>query len=140
MTCSTLWTPEGELRIHNPPWEGETWWSAEDKRYANYDPWAEFEQPPGSHLVIHLWPHRVIKHTPKGVWLTDEPFGLQRFLCHNWYKQWASPTQKEALQHLIARKQKHVRMSEARLARAQEHLRATEHFHEEMANANNNPG
>jgi hypothetical protein len=100
----------------------ELWWRAEDKRYANYDPWAEFDQPSGSHLVIELHRYEVERHTPKGVIIAHHGFvrGKAR-------KQFAVPTQELALQDLIIRKKYHVDGCKARLARAEEHLRAAEH-------------
>jgi hypothetical protein len=97
----------------------ETWWRAEDRRYANYDEWAEFDQPSGSHLKIMFLPYTVDRHTPKGVFLTDGDFirGKAR-------KQLAVPTKALALRDLIIRKEHHVRGAKARLAQAQEHLAA----------------
>lgn len=97
----------------------EIWWRAEDKRYANYDPWAEFEQPSGSHLKIELHPYAVERHTPKGVFLYHHGFVLGTAT-----KQFAVPTKELALQDLIARKKLHVLFSKARLAQAEEHLLA----------------
>ena len=97
-----------------PPEGSDVWWFARDKRYANYDPWAEFEQPSGSHVVIELFPYIVVKYTPRGVrlrgWLGEEFFVLGDAI-----RQKAVPTKELALQDLVKRKEKHVRMSEIRL-------------------------
>lgn len=97
-----------------PPEGSDVWWFARDKRYANYDPFAEFEQPSGSHVVIELFPYIVVKYTPKGVrlqgWLGEEVFVLG-----NAIRQRAAPTKELALRDLIKRKEKHVRMAEMRL-------------------------
>ena len=70
----------------------EVWWRAEDKRYANWDPWAEFEQPSGSHLKIDVIPYIVDRHTPKGVFLETGDFVLGKA-----NKQFAVPTKELAL-------------------------------------------
>lgn len=122
-----------QYKVHGPTWEvstepyteGEVWWSAKDMRYANYDPWAEYEQPSGSHLVIELTAHKFLHRTPKGAWLALHGYNrAKRFLNFSWTKQWASPTQREALQHLAARKRKHVAMCKVRLGQAEQHLDA----------------
>jgi hypothetical protein len=106
--------------------EPELWWRAEDNRYANYDEWAEFDQPSGSHLKIEFRSYKVIKHTPKGVW-------LQMYWNHAFFvlgtarKQHAVPTKELALKDLIARKKVYVSRCEQRLARAREHLTAAEY-------------
>ena len=103
---------------HHPD---DVWWRAEDRRYANYDPWAEFEQPSGSHLVIRLTPYVVERATPKGVFLKH--YG---FVRGNATKQWAVPTQELALRDLIARKRVQVSFCQHRLDRAIEHMEASE--------------
>lgn len=99
----------------------EIWWRAEDKRYADYDPWAEFEQPTTSHLKITLTPYEVVRHTPRGVFLCDGTF--VRGKAH---KQWAVPTQELALRDLICRKKMLIKFTKHRLARAEEHLKGAE--------------
>lgn len=99
----------------------DIWWRAEDKRYADYDPWAEFEQPNSSHLRVELIPYRITKRTAKGVWLEG-----QRFVLGSAGKQFAVPTKELAVRDLIARKKRHVQGCEARLRRAEEHLAAAE--------------
>ncbi len=124
----------GAMQILPVTWEGETWWSAHDRRYADYDPWAEFEQPSTSHLVIELHPHKLIRYTPCGVTLCayQDNENNPKTLLLSWTRQWASPTQTEALEHLIARKKKHVAMCEARMHRAQQHQKAAEYFLERI--------
>lgn len=112
-----------ECDERQPRSDGEHWWRAEDRRYANYDPWAEFEQPSGSHLVVELRPFPVLRHTAKGVWL-DCGFGRKRFVLGEATKQFAVPTRELALADLVARKERHVAGARARLAQAQEHLDA----------------
>ena len=101
--------------------EIELWWRAEDKRYADYDEWAEFEQPNSSHLRIIFRSFAVIKHTPQGVWIR-EFWERPRFVLGTSIKQFAVPTKELAMQDLIQRKLCHVAGCEARLSRAKEHL------------------
>lgn len=103
----------------------EVWWRAEDRRYANYDPWAEFDQPSGSHLQLTLTPYFVDRHTPKGVWLRGI-LGDRTFVLGTATRQFAVPTRELAIRDLIARKKRHVEGCKARLARAEEHLEAAE--------------
>lgn len=117
-----------EIRRYNPPPPpAEVWWRAEDRRYANYDPWAEFEQPSGSHLVLHLTPYMVTQHTPKGVWLKGS-MGEKHFVLGSATKQHAVPTIELAIKDLMARRKHHVAMCQARLNRAKEHLSAVENW------------
>jgi hypothetical protein len=104
----------------------ELWWRAKDKRYADYDPWAEFEQPTSSHCKIELSSYPVLRHTPKGVWI-DIGFGCPQFILGTAAKQYAVPTKELALQDLIARKKRHVWCCAARLKRAEEHLNLARH-------------
>lgn len=106
-----------------PPEGSEVWWRADDKRYANYDPWAEYEQPSGSHLMIELTPYIVTRHTPKGVFVRPF-FGGEQFVRGPAKKQLAVPTKALALQDLVRRKERHVAGAEARAAQAREHLEA----------------
>ncbi len=108
-----------------PPEGSDVWWRAEDRRYANYDPWAEFEQPSGSHLQLELRAYVVDSYTPKGVWLRNI-FGGRTFVLGTATKQHAVPTRELAIRDLIARKKRHVDECRARLARAEEHLEAAE--------------
>lgn len=99
------------------------WWRADDKRYANYDPWAEFEQPSGSHLVIEFTPFQVVKYTPKGVRLRDW-IGYEFFVLGDAIRQKAVPTKALALQDLVRRKEKHAEMAQRRADIAKQHLDA----------------
>lgn len=107
-----------------PPAGSEVWWRADDKRYANFDPWDE-DGCSGSHLRIEFTPFEVVRHTPRGVWLRGwmgSPFFVNGLAA----KQTAVPTQALALKDLIARKKLHVYFAGARLKRAEEHLEAAE--------------
>ena len=114
-----------KVRGDAPPESFDVWWRADDKRYANYDPWAEFEQMSGSHLSIELTPYIVVKYTPKGVRLQDF-MGGQYLVLGKSIRQQAVPTKELALRDLVFRKEKHVRMSELRAEEARQHLKAAE--------------
>lgn len=105
---------------------GDRWFRVEDRRYANYDPWAEFGQPSGSHLVLVVHSYALLRHTPRGVWLSSptEKF----FVKGTSTKQRAVPTIDLAIADLIARKKHHVIKSQYRLSRAEEHLTAAENL------------
>lgn len=98
----------------------EVWWRADDRRYANYNPFEEFEQDSGSHIVIELTPFIVHKHTPKGVWVSRF-MGDKQFVLGNAIRQTCVPTKELALQDLVCRKEKHHRMA---LMRADEAAKA----------------
>ena len=108
-----------------PPDDVEVWWRADDRRYANYDPFAEFEQPSGSKLVIELTPFEVVKHTPKGARVRDF-LGWSVQVLGNAIRQHAVPTKELALQDLVRRKEKHVKMAEMRAEEARSHLKAAQ--------------
>jgi hypothetical protein len=116
-----------QVRVAGPalPEGADVWWRADDKRYANYDPWVEYEQPSGSHLVLELTPYVLVRHTPKGVWLRSY-FGTEIFVLGTATRQQAVPTMELAIRDLVARKQRHVQGCQARLQRAQAHLEAAE--------------
>jgi hypothetical protein len=120
------------VRVLGPklPEGAEVWWRADDRRYANYDPWAEDEQPEGSHLALELTPYVVSKHTPKGVWLRKW-FGGKTFVLGTATKQEAAPTVELAIRDLVARKKRHVAGCRARLNRAEAHLEAAEKWLEQ---------
>lgn len=134
---NNLFTPTAgfvTVRVTGPklPEGAEVWWRADDKRYANYDPFEEYEQPSGSHLVLELTPYVVVRHTPKGVWLRSY-FGGETFVIGTAIRQQAVPTVELAIKDLIARKKCHVEGCQARLNRAEAHLEAAEKWLEKEA-------
>lgn len=104
-----------------PSFECEIWWRADIRSYANYDPFAEFEQPGGSYDVIELTPFEVIRHTPKGVWVRSF-MGHNRFVRGAAIRQICVPTKELALADLVERKKIHARMSQVRADRAKGQL------------------
>lgn len=107
--------------------EVEYWWRVEDITYApTADEYGE-RRGPGTR-DLHFQSFRVLKHTPKGVWVLRDAFfcvgddfddaprsfvlkaqGGKR-LCH--------PTKEDALVSYIARKERQARILEARLSSA----------------------
>lgn len=70
---------------------------------------------PGSEVRIYLSTYRVIRETPKGVWLQDfKP----RFVLRGARKRFACPTQEEALASFIARKERQADIHQACINRA----------------------
>lgn len=110
-----------------PSFECEVWWRAEVNRYANYDPFEEFEQGGGSHLQLELIPYQVVRTTPKGVVLRGF-MGPEFFQLGNAIRQTAVPTIQLALTDLLFRKEKHVRMAKARLKDAETQYALTDMF------------
>ena len=105
----------------------EYWYRFEDFREADYDPWAEYEQPSSSHPAIQLRRYKVLKETPKGVWIEDltdwnGSYKGRRFINREWYKRFACPTLEEAEESFRARKAKQIRIGEAKIRTAKEAL------------------
>lgn len=66
-------------------------------------------------VTIHLRKFKVIKHTPKGVWLilyNDQE--VQRFVLRDAHKRYACPTLEEAQVSFLARKRRQLTIYEAR--------------------------
>ena len=112
----------GTFRVNEPmPPEGsEVWWRAEDRVYANFDPWNDGDYC-GSYSVVELTPYKVTKATPKGVWVRAW-LGHEQFVLGTAGKQLAVPTQELALADLVRRKEVHASFARARADRAQKHL------------------
>jgi membrane-bound lytic murein transglycosylase len=94
------------------------WYRAVDRQYANYDPFAEFEQPSGSHTKIEVWEIEVLHLTPKGAKVRDPLTGEPRQVMRGARKAFARPTEKEALHDLFYRKRRQMEIYTARAASA----------------------
>ena len=95
--------------------ETEVWYRYEDKSYSVADEWGDHHH---SDLQIQERTFPVVRHTPKGVVLRWSPFGGEIRVCHHWRKKFAAPTKREALEGLIARKEREASIHEARAGRA----------------------
>ena len=100
----------------------ETWYRYEDVQYSTCD---EFGVASGGHLVVELRTYQVLKHTPKGVWLSLAGGGFsciqggnKRFVLKDAHKKFACPTLELARKSFIARKQRQVQIHTARANQA----------------------
>lgn len=89
----------------------------DDLSYA--PPVDEFDNPmgAGSHELLHTT-YRVIKRTAKGAWI-DLGFGDKRFVLLTARKRYACPTQAEALESFIHRKERQATIYQSRLDKAE---------------------
>lgn len=103
----------------------ETWYRYQETHYAPpYDyEWGDWRGE-GS-TEIHLHEFTVVKHTPKGVWLTAG-YGDRRFVLKDAYKRFACPTKEEAFESFLARKKREIKIYKARIASAERALTAAE--------------
>lgn len=102
----------------------ETWYRFEDRRVANYDPWAGDDQPHGSHVVVNVLEFALVKRTPKGVWLKHGGMGRPRFVLDAAHKRFACPTLEAAYASFRARKAKQISIYQAREAGARDAVAA----------------
>lgn len=104
----------------------EIWYRYEDVHYA--PPLDEYENPCGEGTVeVHLREFKVLKRTPKGVWLVLNYNGYvtsdyRRFVLLDARKQYACPTKEKAIQSFIARKNRQISIYEHRVFRAKKAL------------------
>lgn len=92
----------------------EIWYRYEERHYA--PPVDEFDNicGPGRTEVV-LIKYSVIRHTPKGVWLS-----IGRFVLHGARKRYACPTEKEARESFLARKKRQLRILNHQVLRVTE--------------------
>jgi hypothetical protein len=93
----------------------EIWYRYEDIVYASL-----YDDGPGR-LVVELREYEVLRHTPKGVWLTLG-FGDKRFVLRGARKRFACPTKLEARESFIARKTRQMKIHLACAARAKDSI------------------
>ena len=85
----------------------EYWYRAYGQRYAA--PLDEFDTPIGRGRVdVSIMRFEVISHTAKGVWL--DYFGKKKFVLADARKKFACPTEIEAWESLIHRKQRQIKI------------------------------
>lgn len=93
--------------------EGDTWYRYSDRLHGSAN---EYDEIVWTDVYLSLEEHTVCKVTPKGVWVTD---GLDRkFILLTANKQFAAPTKEEALNSLLARKKRQIRILESQLKHA----------------------
>lgn len=98
----------------------ETWYRYEDHRESlGVDQW---DNPyPGFRSVVTLSEFSVLRHTPKGVWLTNKGLwgGTSRhFVRNEARKRFACPTKEDALESYIARKKRQIQILEDQVKHA----------------------
>lgn len=86
-----------------------------------------FDNPyPGYDLKVSLWEHKILRRTPKGVWIDD--FSTEKFVLLSARKKFACETKEDALESFKRRKQKQIRILESQLEGARLALRIAENM------------
>ena len=102
----------------------DLWYRYEDIRYA--PPLDEFDEPIGDGSVgIMLREYRVVKDTPKGVWLEHDNWLFDpepKFVLRDARKRFACPTITEAKESFFARKNSQIRILTEQLSNAKDAL------------------
>lgn len=121
---SSLGVPGGPLVRH------AYWYRFEDYRTAHYDPlaweeWGTTLSSGESSAAIRLLTYRVVRETPKGVWLIEAIAmagwcATPRFVLRDARKRFACPTLQEARESWQARKARQEAIHTARLRHIQE--------------------
>jgi len=94
----------------------EFWYRYEDRSYSTIiDADREIF---GSEVKLECRQYRVIKHTPKGVWL--DVYGRKRFVLNSAIKRFACSTRVLALESFIARKDRQIGIYTSRLMQAKQ--------------------
>lgn len=73
---------------------------------------------------VELREFRVIKETPKGVWIETTFSGDRRFVLTGARKQYACPTVEAARQSFMARKKRQIKILKKQLLNAEDALKA----------------
>lgn len=99
----------------------DRWYRFEDVQYASLVD--EFDNPVGTgRLDVVMRQYKVIKLTPKGVWLCEVIGDFmspdQRFVRRTARKRFACPTIEEATESFIARKQRQAKILTSQARRA----------------------
>lgn len=97
------------------PQVGDTWYRYEERRYGVAN---EFDEVVSSYVQLELIELKVTKVTPKGVWVTR--FLSKKFVLTAANKRYALPTKQEALESLLARKARQIRILESNVKHARE--------------------
>lgn len=109
------WVPHLSNTAAGPVTEPVLWYRYEDVQYAPRLDENENAMDSGM-LSVELRSFAVAKTTPKGVWLRQFG-GDDRFVRREARKRFACPTQKEALESFIARKERQQSILSAQLNR-----------------------
>jgi hypothetical protein len=100
--------------------EPEIWYRFEDQDYSIADEYGDHSH---TQYGVREIKFEVVKHTPKGVWLTRQNgFGGKRFVLNESTKRYACATREAAKESYVARKEKQIRIYRARINRAEHHI------------------
>lgn len=101
------------------------WYRVEASRYAHWD--GDSERVVGYDYTAQIKEYKVLKHTPKGVWLdtaifvpwAETSFGERpkKFVKRDTRKRWACPTKAEALESFLQRKRRRVEILTAQIVK-----------------------
>ena len=72
--------------------------------------------------------HKILSHTPKGVWVEGFVGGKPKFICNNWKKRFAHATPEEAFEAFKHRKRKQIQILQGQLEAVTEALKTAEAF------------
>lgn len=90
-----------------------------EEMWYRFDDRATYAYETATGVEIYWTRHRVVRHTPQGVWLyADSRDRGGRWVSKTARKRWAYPTKEEALDSFRYRKRKQVAIYTARLDRA----------------------
>ena len=99
------------------PKVGDTWYRYESRRYGIANEWDEVVS---TYVQLQLSELTVKKVTPKGVWVSAGNICTPRFVLTAANKRYALPTKEEALESLLARKARHIRILESQTKEARD--------------------
>lgn len=101
----------------NKPKVGDTWYRYEDRLYGSAN---EFDEVTHTYVKLQLTEFVVTKVTPKGVWVSAFGCCIPRFVLLSANKRHALPTKEDALESLMARKARQIRILESQMKHARE--------------------
>lgn len=109
-----------------PSPDSEVWYRYQDSlRAGSYID--DFESMVGpSQVVVTLHEYRVLRHTPKGVWIAH--WGGKKFVLKEARRRFAAPTVAEAKRDFIARKNRQISIYAARIGTAEKALALIEDY------------
>lgn len=93
----------------------------------------EWSESCGYHIRLSCFEYRVIKHTPKGVWLQQPYSPDKKFVLKNAKKRFAYPTKREALISYIARQKRRLLILKSQIKDSEMGLRVADRMLSEMS-------
>lgn len=92
----------------------------------------EWSESCGYDIRLSCFEYRVIKHTPKGVWLLKPYCAGKRFVLKDAKKRFAHPTKREALVSYIARQKRRILILNSQIKDSEMGLRVAGRMLSEM--------